>query len=88
MENAKLLSESPLFEKPAKATIKQMSTKELLSKHLFYKQPIKKINKKLKKLRLRKLSNHELLREIPFYGDINVSRKENAFKKYAEAYEV
>ena len=67
-----------------------MSTKELLSKHLFYKQPIKKINKKLKKLRLRvrKLGNHELLREIPFYGDINVSRKENAFKKYAEAYEV
>ena len=63
-----------------------MSTKELLSKHLFYKQPIKK--KKLIKLRVKKLSNHELLREIPFYGDINVSRKENAFKKYAEAYEV
>ena len=64
-----------------------MSTKELLSKHLFYKQPIKK-KKKLIKLRVKKLSNHELLREIPFYGDINVSRKENAFKKYAEAYEV
>ena len=63
-----------------------MSTKELLSKHLFYKPPIKK--KKLIKLRVKKLSNHELLREIPFYGDINVSRKENAFKKYAEAYEV
>ena len=63
-----------------------MSTKELLSKHLFYKQPIKK--KKLIKLRVKKLSNHELLREIPFYGDINVSRKENAFKKYAEACEV
>ena len=45
-----------------------MSTKELLSKQAFYKQPIKK-------LRVKKLSNFELLRELPFYDDINILRK-------------
>ena len=37
---------------------------------------------------MKKLSNHELLRELPFYDDINILRKEKAFKKYAETYEV
>ena len=58
-----------------------MSTKELLSKQPFYKQPIQK-------LRVKKLNNHKLLRELPFYDDINISRKERAFKKYPETYEV
>ena len=58
-----------------------MSTKELLRKQPFYKQPIKKT-------RVKKLSNHELLSELPFYDDINILRKERAFKKYAETYEV
>ena len=79
--NAKLLSELPFFEKSIKAKIKQLSTKELLCKQLFHKQPIKKP-------RVKKLSNHELLREFPFYSDINVSRKEKAFKRYAKNYEV
>ena len=79
--NAKLLSELPFFEKPIKAKTKQLSTKELLSKQPFYKQSIKKP-------RVKKLINYELLRELPFYGDINISRKERAFKKYAETYEV
>ena len=34
------------------------------------------------------MKNYELLRELPFYDDINISRKERAFKKYAETYEV
>ena len=34
------------------------------------------------KPRVKKLSNLELLRELPFYDDINISRKEWAFKKY------
>ena len=79
--NAKLLSELPFFEKPITAKIKQLSIKKLLSKQPFYKQPIKKP-------RVKKLSNHELLRELTFYDDINISRKERAFKKYAETYEV
>ena len=78
--NAKL-SELQFFEKPIKAKIKQLSTKEVLSKQRFHKQPTKKP-------RVKKLSNRELLRELPFYGDINISRKERVFKEYAETYEV
>ena len=77
--NAKL-SELPFFEKPTKAKIKQLSTKKLLSKQPFYKQPIKKPHAK-------NLSNFKLLRGLPFY-DINISRKERAFKRYAETYKV
>ena len=59
------------FEKSIKAKIKQLSTKKPLSEQPFYKQPIK--NPSIKKLR-----NFELLRELPFYDDINISRKERA----------
>ena len=79
--NAKLLSELPFFEKPIKAKIKQLTTKKLLQEQPFYKQSIK--NPRVEKLR-----NVELLRELPFYDDINISRKERAFKKYAETFEV
>ena len=79
--NTKLLSELPFFEKHMKAKLKQLSTKELLSKQPFYKQS-------MKKARVKKLSNCKLLRELPFYDDINISRKERVFKKYAEIYEV
>ena len=34
------------------------------------------------------MKNYELLRELPFYNDINISRKERAFKGYAETYKV
>ena len=34
------------------------------------------------KPRVKKLSNFELLRELPFYDEIDISRKERAFKKY------
>ena len=37
---------------------------------------------------MKKLSNHQLLRELIFYDGINILRKERAFKKYAETYEV
>ena len=78
---AKLLSELPFFEKPIRTKIKQLSTKKLLSKQPFYKQPIKKSY-------IEKLSNFELLRELPFYDDINISRKERTFRRYAETYKV
>ena len=78
---AKLLSELPFFEKSIKGKIKQLSTKKLLSEQPFYKQPIKNS-------RIRKIRNFELLRELAFYDDINIPRKERAFKRYAEAYKV
>ena len=34
------------------------------------------------------MKNFELLLELPFYDDINVSRKERAFRGYAETYKV
>ena len=34
------------------------------------------------------MQNCELLCELPFYDDINISRKEKAFRGYAETYKV
>ena len=34
------------------------------------------------------MKNFELLRELPFHDDINISRKERAFRRYAETYKV
>ena len=79
--NAKFLSELPFFEKSIKAKIKQLTTKKLLQEQHFYKHPIKKP-------RIKKLKNYELLRELPCYYDINISRKERAFRRYAETYKV
>ena len=79
--NAKLSSQLPLFEKPIKAKIKQFTANKLLQEQPFYKQSIKKP-------RIKKLKNYELLRELPFYDDINISRKERAFRGYAETYKV
>ena len=79
--NAKVLSELPFFKKLVKAKIKQLSIKKLLSEQPFYKQAIKRP-------RIEKLSNYELLRELPFYDDINISRKERAFRGYAESCKV
>ena len=83
--NAKLpfyeFTELPFFEKLIETKIKQLTTKKLLEEQPFYKQPIK--NPRVKKLR-----NFELLHELPCYDDINISRKERAFRRYAEAYKV
>ena len=37
---------------------------------------------------MKKLSNYELLRELPFYDDINNSRNERPLRGYAETYKV
>ena len=79
--NAKLLSELTFFGKSIKGNIKQFSIKKLLSEQPFYKQPIKNPH-------IKKLGNFELLRELPFYGDISISRKESSFKRNAENYKV
>ena len=79
--STKLLFELPFFEKPINAKITQLTTRKLLQEQPFYKQPIKKP-------RIKKLSNYELLRELPFYDDINISRKERAFRGYDETCKV
>ena len=79
--NAKLISELPFFKKSIKAKIKQLTTKKLPQEQPFHKQSIKKT-------RIKKLKNYELLRELPFYDDINISRKERAFRGYATTYKV
>ena len=58
-----------------------MSTIKLLSKQPFYKEPTKNPS-------IKKLSNFEILRKLPFYDDIDISRKEKSFKKYAETCQV
>ena len=52
-----------------------------MSEQPFYKQPIKKTG-------IRKLSNRELLRELPFYDDVNILRNERTFRGYAETYKL
>ena len=79
--NAKLLSALPFFEKPIKAKIKQLTTKKLLQEQPFYKQCIEIP-------RIKKLRNFELLSELLFYDDINISRKERALKRYVKTYKV
>ena len=58
-----------------------MSIKKLLSEKPFYREPIKKP-------RIKKLNNHELLRELTFYNDINISRNERVLRGYAKTYKV
>ena len=80
--NAKSFSKLPFFEKSIKAKIKQLTTKKLLQEQPFYKQPTKTP-------RIKKLSNHELLRELQCYDDINIFRNERALRGYdAETYKV
>ena len=52
-----------------------------MSEQPFYKQSIKKTC-------IRKLSNRELLRELPFYDDVNILRNERTFRGYAETYKL
>ena len=58
----------------------QGNNTNLLEELLFYEKTIKP--------HVKKLRNFELLHELPFYDDINFLRKEWAFKKYPETYEV
>ena len=53
----------------------------LLKQLPFYKQAIKKPC-------IKKLSNQELLRELPYYDDINISKTERTFRGYAGTYNV
>ena len=58
-----------------------INSKKLLQEQPFYKQSIKKP-------RIKKFKNYELLRELPFYDDINISGKGRTFRGYAGTYKV
>ena len=68
--NIKLLSELPFFEKR-----KNFTVKDLLREQAFYKQPIRKPNRK-------KLTNSELLRVLPFHDDVVPFKRQRAFRNY------
>ena len=61
------------MKKPKKAKIKQLTTKKLPQELPVSKHPIKKP-------RIKKLSNQELLRVLPCYDDINISRRKGCLE--------
>ena len=74
--NARILSELPFFPKTAKNLANYQLSKEL---PFFPKR-----SKRPKRLR-----KHQILRNIlPFYDSVGISRKQHAFRNYAETYDV
>ena len=45
----------------------------------FYKTPIEKTY-------IKRLSNLDMLRELPFYDELNIGKTSKAFKEYARSY--
>ena len=45
-------------------------------------------NKHIKKLKIKRLKNINLLSELPFYEDLNVIKTNHAFRGYAMSYKV
>ena len=86
--NIYLLKQLPFWGKTIKPRIKEFTNAKLLSELPFFEKPIKT---KIKQLTTKKLLQEQplyKLRELPFYDDINILRKERVFKRYAETYKV
>ena len=45
-------------------------------------------NSFIAKPEIKKLSNVKLLQELPFYDELNIVKKSNAFSEYARSYKV
>ena len=45
-------------------------------------------NKHIKKPKVKRLKNIELLSELPFYGELNVLKRNHAFRGYEMSYKV
>ena len=72
--NARFFSELPFFPKKSKKL-----TNYQLSKGLFPR----------KSKRPKRLTKHQILKNLlPFYDSVGISRKQHAFRNYAETYEV
>ena len=72
----KLSSETPFFEKPENFTVR-----DLLRKQPFYKQTIKKP-------KIKKLTNQQLLRVLPFNDDVGIFKRQTAFRNYVSTYSI
>ena len=76
-----LLKQLPLYGKTIKPRIKKFTNAKLLSELPFFEKPIKT---KIKQLTTKKLLQEQplyKLRELPFYDDIKISRKERVFQR-------
>ena len=49
---------------------------------------MKKYNVLIENPKIKHLSNIELLHELPFYDELSVKKKSNAFKGYARSHKV
>ena len=56
------------------------------AKNLFQTLPF--YNALIEKPEIKKLSNIELLHELPFYDELSITEVSNAFKRYARSYKV
>ena len=61
--------------------MKKKETKRLLKKLLFCNVPIEK-------LKIKKVNNVNMLRELPFYDELNIVQTAKAFLKYARSYSI
>ena len=76
LTNARNLSELPFFPKKPKELTNYQPSKELP----FFPGKSK---------RPKRLTKHQILKDVlPFYDTVGISRKQHAFRNYAETYEV
>ena len=68
-----------------------MTVKEKIKSHpgiVDYFKELLFYNKHIKKRRIKRLKNIDLLSELPFYEELNVIKTNRAFKGYATSYKV
>ena len=68
-----------------------MTVKEKIKSHpgiVDYFKELPFYNKHIKKRRIKRLKNIDLLSELPFYEELNVIKTNQAFKGYASSYKV
>ena len=101
-KNKNALKSLPIYSEEIKSSKKK--TKDLvilcfyLNYHFFSKEPKELTNKELsealpfppkRKRRSKRLTKHKILSNIlPFYDSVGISRREHAYKGYAETYNV
>ena len=68
-----------------------MAAKEKIQSHphvLDYFKELPFYNKQVKKPKIKRLKNIDLLPELPFYEELNVIKTSHAFRGYAMSYKV
>ena len=68
-----------------------MAAKEEIKSHphmLDYFKELLFYNKQVKKPKIKRLKNIDLLSELPFYEELNVIKTNHAFRSYAMSYKV